>query len=207
MNTHVGSAIAAENVMAYDGRLYAKSGENILEIQFFGPEGMPTVGPRLVGKVLARATHLFHGVVIQNLLGAYYASTFPGEGQCVQSRLKFLDGYRIIEAKYEKGILMVMGVKNGKYDRFVYCLSSEELRIIRDVSNTGLNFTVLDKGVCVCVDEHDRVEIFHKTQINKLKIIDDPTIHGGMRLFTDGARVLFADGNKLYSFKMNKPLN
>jgi serine/threonine protein kinase len=196
MQKKIASDVVAEKIMAYDG------GENILEVQFFGSEAQPVVGQKLVGKVLPQATHLFHGVAIQNLLGTYYASTFPDEGQCVQQRLAFLDGYRIIEAKYEKGVLMVIGTKKGKYDRFVFDMTTEELRTIKDVSNVGLNFTVRDNGICVCINEQDQVEVFHKNKVNKLKIIDDPTIHGGMRLFTDGARILFADGKKLYSFKM-----
>jgi len=43
---------------------------------------------------------------------------------------------------------------------------------------------------------------FSINSVNNLKIIDDTAIHGGMRLFTDGAKVLFSDGNKLYSMKM-----
>jgi serine/threonine protein kinase len=202
MQKKVDCDIVAEKIMAYDGRLYAKSGENILEIQFFGAEAQPVVGQRLAGKVLPQATHLFHGVAIQNMLGTYYASTFPDEGKCVQQRLAFLDGYRIIEAKFERGVLMVIGTKKGKYDRFVFDVANEEIRIVKDVSNTGLNFTVRDNGICVCINEQEQVEVFHKNKINKLKIIDDPVIHGGMRLFTDGGRVLFADGDKLYSFKM-----
>jgi hypothetical protein len=107
-----------------------------------------------------------------------------------------------MEAKCEGSILMAIGIKKGKYDRFVFNLNTEELRRIEDVSNIGLNFTVLDNGICVCIDEHEQVEVFHKNSVNNLKIIDDAAIHGGMRLFTDGAKVLFSDGNKLYSMKM-----
>ena len=202
MQKKIPNNVIAEKLMAYDGRLYAKSGDNILEIQFFGSEVQPVVGQKLVGKVLAQATQLFHGVAIQNMLGTYYASIFPAEGQCIQTRLGFLDGYRIVEAKYERNVLMVIGVKKGKYDRFVFDVASGAIRTVKDVSNAGLNFTVLDNGICVCIDEQERVEIFHKRKINQLKVVDDPAIHGGMRLFTDGGKVLFADGRDLFSFTM-----
>jgi hypothetical protein len=194
--------IAAEEVMAYEERLYVKSGENILEIQFFGVETQPIAAQKLVGKTMENASRVFPGMVLQSMLGSYYASVFPGAGQCVQHRLEFLDGYRVVDAKHEKGVIMVVGIKKGKYDRFVYDTASKKLRKVSDVSNNGLNFTVLDKGICVGVDEQERVEVFHRHNINKLKIIDDGTIHGGMKLFTDGARVLFADGKKLYSLRM-----
>jgi len=196
------SHIEAEKLMTSDGRLYAKAGDNIIEIQFLGYGHHPWVGQKVVGKVMDRATQLFQGVAIQNMLGAYYASTFPASGQCVQTRLEFLEGYRIVEAKYEKNILMVIGVKKGKYDRFVFNIDTKELREIKDISNSGLNYAVMDNGIVVCIDEQDRVEVFHKAKIKQLKIIDDQAIHGGMRLFTDGGKILVADGKTLYSMRM-----
>jgi serine/threonine protein kinase len=202
MQKAIPCTLVAEKLMAHDGRLYAKSGENILEIQFFGSEVQPIVGQKIVGKVLPQATQVFPGVVIQNLLGTYYSSTFPDSGKCVQERLAFLDGYRIIDAKYESNILMVVAIKKGKYDRFIYNVSTQELRKIKDVSNNGLNFAIKDNGICVSIDEQDRVEIFHKGKLNNIKMIEDPVVHSGMRLFSDGARILFADGNKLCSLTM-----
>jgi len=72
------------------------------------------------------------------------------------------------------------------------------------VSYTGLNFTVKDNGICVCINEEDEVELFHKTNILKVKLIKGPAIHSGMRLFTDGGKILYADSKKLYTFEMKQ---
>ena len=66
----------------------------------------------------------------------------------------------------------------------------------------GINFVVKDNGVCVSITEQECVEIFHKKDILKTKLVDDPKINSGMRLFTDGANILFADGPKLYKMEM-----
>lgn len=202
MSKKINCDIRADEIMATEGRLYSKAGENILEVQFYGSEVQPLVGQKLVGKVLPRASHVFHGVIIQNLLGTYYASIFPAKNQCIQKKLDFLNGYRIIEAKYSRDILMVIGTKNGKYDRFTYNMYSEEIRAAYDVHYTGLNFIVLDRGICIHINEQDQVEVFYKGEINKIKVIDDPAVHSGMRLFTDGVRVFLSNNNKLYIFKM-----
>jgi hypothetical protein len=194
--------ISAEKLMSYNSRIYAKSGENILEIQLFGAEAQPVAGTKVVGKVLGHATQVFTGIIIQNLLGTYYASIFPEEGKCIQERLAFLDGYRIIDAKYDNGVIMAVGIRNGKYDRFIYCADSQQLKKVEDISFSGLNFVVLDSGVCVSINEHGQVELFNKNDITKMKVIDDPAIHGGLKLFSDGAQVLAANGNKLCSIKM-----
>jgi len=197
--------IEADAFMVSDGRLYLKSGEHLLETCFHGPEMKPIVSTKLVGNVLERATKLFEGVVIQDLLEAWYASVFPESGICIQVKLDTLKGYKVIEAKYEKGLLMVVGTKKGKYDRFIFSIREGKIgqtRKIEDVSYSGLNFTVLDNGLCACLTEQTEMEVFAVKNILKVKTIQDPVLHGGMKLTNDGGRVLFVDGKKLYSMRM-----
>jgi serine/threonine protein kinase len=197
-----------DKLVDYDGRFYIKIGEHIQELKFVGSEFNPKVTTQTVANVLERATQVFPGVVIQNLLGSCFVSVFPKENNHYQYQIKVLNGYRIVDAKFERDVLMVVGVnKKGKYDRFVFYLDSDNTtsivtRKIKDVAYTGLNFVVKDNGICVCINEQDEVELFHKTNVLKVKLVKDPIIHGGMHLFTDGAKILYADGEKLFSFEM-----
>ena len=189
--------------MFSSGRIYAKNADKILELQFMGSEHKPMVAANLVGTVMEKATQMFTGVAIQSVLGTYYASVFPKPGSCVQKRLKELDGYKIINGKYEKDILMVVGSKNGRYDKFVYSLNNEAPpRIIKDVQGYNLNFTVLENGVCVYINENEEVEIFKSNNINKVKLIQDDNIDGNMRLCSNGNDVMFYADNKIYGLKM-----
>lgn len=199
----------AEKVMAYEDRIYTMLGDHVYEQQFSGNEMSLQIGSVQVANILPNAARFFPGCVIQNLLGTCYISVFPEEGTHYQYKIEQFRGYRLIDAKFEKGILMLVGEKKGKYDRFVFYLEANknvpsQMRRAEDISFNGLNFTVLDKGICVQINEEEQVEVFHKQNIMKVKIIDDPVIHGGMRLFNDGARILFADGKKLFSLKMKK---
>lgn len=199
----------AEKVMAYDGRIYYMLGDHVYESVFYGSEVDPHRGANQVANVLSNATRFFPGCVVQNLLGTCFVSAFPEQGTHYQYKIEDFKGYRLIDAKFEKGILMLVGEKKGKYDRFVFYLEENkniptQMRRIEDISFNGLNFTVLDKGICVQINEEEQVEIFHKHGIMKVKVIEDPVIHSGMRLFNDGSRVLFADGKKLFSLKMKK---
>lgn len=198
------SDINVSELMTYNGRLYAKQVDKLLEIEFFGSERNPIVTVKIVSNIMENSTQIFSGVAIQSVLGSYYVSVFPESSMCYQYHLVDLDGYKIVNAKYENGILIVIGFNNGVYDRFVYSIYKNNLvlRIVRDLQSSGINFTVLDNGICILINDLDDVEIFSVKNINKVKCIQDNIIHSGMKLFHDGNSVLFTNNKKLFNLKM-----
>ena len=103
--------------------------------------------------------------------------------------------------------MVIGGNKSGSYDKLVFRFdnSSYDLRIVKDITPAGLNFVVLDNGICVHLNEEENIEIFSKKKDSAgLNIIDDPEITGDMRLFKMGVKVLVARGEKLYSLTMKK---
>ena len=85
------------------------------------------------------------------------------------------------------------------YNKF----SSYSLRKVEDISYVGINFTILENGLVVHINEDEELEVFsNKKDSTTLKVIDDPVITGDMKLFNDGVKVIFAKGKKLYSLKM-----
>jgi serine/threonine protein kinase len=198
---------SGRNIMQYDNRLYIQGDQNVLEVDCYEAKDI-FVSTHPVANVLEKATQMFDGVVIQNLLGAYFISIFPKSKHHQQINVKELHGYTIIDAKFENGVLMVIGNKSGKYDRFVFRFDENweyDTRIVKDVSYSSLNFTVLDNGVCVCITEDEIVEIFsNKRNSSTITSIDDSGIDSSMKLFHKGTKVMFAKGNKLHSMTMRK---
>ena len=203
--------MTADAVMGYGGRIYLRNGTDILELAFteLSDKFIPSLKP--VGKVLdvLDATKVFDGVVFQNMMGRWIASIFPNSGECYQINLSELDDYRVIDAKYENNVLMVVGEKAGKYDRLVMRFgpgySSHDMRKVENITYTGLNFTVTDHGACACINEEEKMEVFsNKKDSSTVKVYDDPAVDSDMTLFHDGTSILFAKGNKLYSMTMKK---
>ncbi len=197
----------AEQLMLSAGRIYLKAGPSVLEVSFIELPNKLLIAATPVGNVLPNATQLFDGVAMQNLLGAYYASFFPTSGACYQARLKELDGYQIIAARAQRNVLVVMGVKNGAYDKFIYrygeSFAEYDVRMIQDVTLTDINFVVLDSGVCLHLNDRDELEVFaQQKDAAGLKVIADPAIGGDDMLFHEGAQALLARGNKLYRIAM-----
>ena len=204
--------LRADDVMSHGGRIYVRNRDKILEMVLTDVGSKVLVASRTAGTCLEHATRLYHGVAIQNLLGASWASLFPQSGKTYQMHLKELDEYRAIDARYdndkspasETGVLMVMGVKNGQYDRLVFRFNENfkdyDVRVVEDVTPTGLNFVVLDTGICVCMTEEEKLELVScRMGSVGMKVIDDPILGGDMRLHKEGGRVAFPKGNKVYA--------
>lgn len=206
-NKPIDCDINADDMMSYDGRIYVKQADKIAEIEFIELTDRVLVAAHVVTNTLENATKLFNGVVIQNVLGSCVASVMPQSKTCHQVIIPEMKGYQIIDAKYEKNVLVIIGNKKGKYDKFIFKLSSDfksyELRKVDDVTYSGINFTVLDNGVAVHLNEDDEIEIFvNKCGKNNVKVIDSRSISGDMRLYSDGVKVLFAEKNKMYRIQM-----
>jgi hypothetical protein len=193
-------------LMQCEGRIYLKNGTSIIEV------GLHMIGAEIrasfnqVGNVLDMATKVFPGVILQILLNRYIVSIFPETGRCFQIGVQELDGYRLVDAKYENNVLMIVGEKSGQYDRFVLRFKDHQsyhLRKVENITHTGLNFTVNDAGVCMMINEDEKVEAFsHLSNTTLIKMMEDPAINADMRLFHDGTAMLFAQGKKLYKISM-----
>ena len=199
----------AEQIMSYEGRLYIKNNDMISELNFVEMGNQIHVVPKHVGNVMENSTKFYDGVIIQNVLGSFVASIFPSAGVHHQIQCPEFKGYQIIDAKYKDNVLMVIGSKKGKYDKFVLKFDSKffsySLRKVEDISYCGINFTVLENGIVVHINENEEIEVFsNKKESNTVKAISNSVISGDMKMFNDGVQVVFAKGKKLYRLKMKK---
>jgi hypothetical protein len=205
--TPIPFGLKAEAMMSYKGRVYLKSGDKILEVLLneMGDKIVPST--QLAALVLPQATQLFWGVVVQDLLGSTYISVFPESGLTHQVHVKELDKHRIVEARYEGGVLVVIGFRKGRYDRFVFRFDKThekyDARKVEDVSYSGINLAVLDSGVAVLLNEDEKLELF-STRMGStgLKIVEDSSLGGDITLSQIGAQLLFVKDNRVYKAKM-----
>jgi len=203
-----GRALATPTAtMVYDGRLYGQVGSGVYEFSLTEVAGdgiLLSMVP--VAQVMENATQLFPGAIIQSMLGATYVSLLVASKTAMQVRIPELDAYRVVDAKYERGILMVIAVKNGRFDRLVFKFDAAgtfELRVVPDVAVHELNFAVLDSKICVCITEDEELEVFSTVLgRNQLKIVHDAAISGDMRLVAHAGGLYFARGTKIYRLKM-----
>jgi len=196
-----------DTLVSYNGNLLIKSHSQIIEVRFIEIYGKILTTLKTIGNVLPQATKLYSGVAIQNLLRSIFISLFPEQGVCYQLKVPELDSYKIIEAKFDNGVLMVIGVKDQKYDRLVFRFDSKyqnyDLRVVSDIVNTGLNFVTLDTGICVCLNEEEKIEAFSSRKGSKgIKVVEDNALSGDMVLYKKGGKVIVTKNNKVYQMSM-----
>ena len=201
--------VAADEIMATAGRIYVRQGNLLQEVSLTELPTRILSGVDVVGRVLGQATQLFEGVAIQNLLGAAYVGLLPDTGRFHEIRVPELEAYRIVDAKFERGVLVAVGSKQGIYDRLVLRFDQPyrtyDVRTVTDVPLVGVNFTVLDSGVTALLNENEELELFSKARGNaSIKVVPDRAIGGDCRLFSRGAQTLFARDASLFKVTMKK---
>ena len=200
--------INGQSVMSYDGRLYIVSEGSVYEVNFVETPSNTLAALNLVANIMPKSSQVFDGVIVQNMLNAYYVSVFPTTGKHCQIRISEIEKHRIIEAKYDRQVLMIIGVDNdGKYNRFVIRFddkfSSYDIRREDDIAPSGLNFVVLDTLNVAHINEMENLVIFrNKKGDDKALLIEDPAIGSHMRLYRWDSQAVFSSGGKLYRIKM-----
>jgi hypothetical protein len=200
--------INANDLAKSGDRFYVRNGSRVLEVEFSELANTCLVSAsHCVADVLEQASDLYEGVVIQSMIGSIYISLFPQSHRGYQVRVPELDKYKVLEAKFEGGVLMVVGEQAGKYDRLIFRFDPDyltyDLRKVEDIALTGLNFITLASGVCIVITEEDKLEAFSASKGSKsVKVVDDPAIGNDMRLMIANGRAAFERGHKIYGLSL-----
>lgn len=195
----------ADDLMTTEGRLYLKQNGALLETALLPTAKNLLVSTRPAANVLEQATQLFDGVAVQNLLGAWYVSLPVRTGVCQQIRVAEWDGCRVVDARYENGVLVAVTERAGQYDRHVLRFDAtgkrRDCRTTSNVESTDIDFTVLDTGVCLLLDG-ETLEVFGAAPGDaRVTEVQDASLGGG-RLLSDGAQALLARNHELFAIRM-----
>ncbi len=202
----------ADELASYDGRLYIRNRDRVLEVvltETQHADGRPKIiaSTRELATVMERASRLFQGGVLQDMLGSTFVSLFPRSKASYQIRIPELDPVKVVDIKFDGGVLMAITTKNGKYNRFIFRFTDDftsyDVREVEDITPTGLNFVVLDTGVCACLTEDENLELFSsKKGSSSVKVVEDKALGGDMHLVKRGGRLGFTRGETLFEMRM-----
>ena len=199
--------VEGDDVMVSNGRIYLKQLENIFAIDFIELAQSIVPSLRPVANVMMRATQLFEGLAIHNLLGTNYAAILLPSGACQQIRLPELDTYKVVSARLERNLAFIVATQAGRYDKLIYKFDSSfrsyELRTVCDISSSDINFTVLDSGIVLQLTDEGYLEVFstHRNS-SSLRILKDSLLQTDVRLMHTGKQALLARGKKLLKLNL-----
>lgn len=202
----------ASNIMEYDGRVYFQNYDKVVEVQLTESKNIVFATSKVVCSILEKNSQFFDGIVIQSMLNettgqqTYFMSVFPNKGECRQFFMPELSQYRIINAKYSNHIACFIALNNtnGKYDFIITKIkedySSYEITKTVDVQITDINLVTLNNGVCVFINDEEKVQILsNKVGSNTSEIIDDPISKEDIKLYCSSSKIYFTKGSELFS--------
>lgn len=199
--------LAAQGAVTHGGRIYVHHGTKVSEVRMVGPSGALSLTLSLSANVVANATQLWPGFVVQNLLGATYLNFMPQSGFSYQLAIPELFGATFIDACFDGNVLVATVHRGGQMDRLVFRFDDRfthyDCRITEDVEVATGNLAVLESGVCLCLNEDEELELFGcQIGSTKLQLIADTSLSGTMKLSSRGTQALVTSQSSLYRIEM-----
>jgi hypothetical protein len=156
-----------------------------------------------VENVSVTSAKMFNGCVIQDLLGKIFLTLPYKLGSCFSKHIPQLDGYRIVDAKAEKNVIVVIGEKKGQFDRFIIVYNktytSCDVRKVDDVAYDTINFTVMDNGLCALLASPTELELF--ATATQCETLSNPPFDATMKLFSTSDGIFIINGNSFHQVK------
>ena len=201
------SAMEAESVFVEGNVPYLIRDDDLIEVAIMEMGRRMMISPGPVRKVLPNATTVFNNIVYEDVLGKAHLLIPVRAGEMPIVRTPELDGYKVVDARYQRGVAMfVVADRDGNYRqvrfRFDSDVTSHDVEVRDDVDDP-MNFTVLDKGLIISIPRDGRLEVaLAKPGNDMVREVDDAQIGGFLRLYNDGGRVLAASGKKIYTISL-----
>lgn len=158
---------------------------------------------KTVENVSNLSAKMYDGCVVQDLLGKKYLTIPYALGKSFSKYLPGLDGVRIIDAKSDKNVTVIIGEEGGKYNRYVVVFDKKyqsfEMRSDADIPYEPINFAVLDNGLCLLLSAADQIQLF--STANQYETLDDPPFDASMPLFATAKGFFFVNGSSIHQLK------
>ena len=137
------------------------------------------------------------------MLGKTYLTIPYKQGSSFCKHVLELDKYRIVGAKSDKNVTVILGEHGGKYDRIIIVFKKDyqsfDIRIVHDVTYDTINLAVLENGICMLLASSTELELF--IAAHKYETIIDPPIDSSMKLFAIDNGFFFINGNSIHQLK------
>jgi len=183
-------------------RMYVLAPCGLVEYSFVNLGAKTIVSQAVVSQVFHNHA-VFDGIVVQDILSTCRVVFPTAAGIAANIHVKELDGVRVLNGKYERGIAILLIEQGGVFKRVTLVFDKVyQHYTLREQSNVPIQevvFTVLDKGICVAANE-DAVEVFASN--DTVKIVDDSPLTGTQKLMSAQNQVFMVHKNQIFKMAM-----
>jgi hypothetical protein len=146
---------------------------------------------------------VFPGIVVQDDFMKCHLAIPYAQGLCANILVKELNGYRIIDAKHEGTVSVLVAEKSGDFWRYILCFdknfSSYTVWKEQLTNFISVNYLALPNNLNILLED-DKIIMF-RDNLNK-KEIKNPPVNSSTRLYHHGMNVYFTDDSKIYRVKV-----
>lgn len=200
----ISNNIAATKKLIIDNRLYVINDDKLIEVQFKGLNGKVFVATGNVWNILPNSTQVFREIIYSDVLGKPYLYVPFKEGACSIVAIPELSKHKILDAKYENGICILLTFKDNLYHRIVIKFADDFVKynfeIESDVVPFGVNFVSLPNNIYMYYTGEGEVIIGSRFKSEK-KIFSDIKFDHDIVLCHDGISVYYYSENSLFRIK------
>jgi hypothetical protein len=197
--------LAADKKLIIENRLYIINDEKLMEIKFKGISGRVFVTTGNVWSVLPNSTHVFRELIYSDVLGKPYLYIPFKEDACSIVQIPELVKHKIIDAKYENGICMLLTFAKHVYNRVAIKFNPDfqtyAFEIETDVIPSGVNFVSLPNNIYMYYTGEGEVVIGSRFKSEK-KIFSDIKFDSEITFCHNGLEVHYYSNNTLYRIKV-----
>lgn len=155
--------------------------------------------------ILGRSTTWFHGVGVENAMGAAYLILPFGEGGVAHVRVRELDGLSVVSARSSDRTCVITGqTKQGDTVRLLFSFNAMHATYTvmkHDVDTADLNAVALPKRVVAYVEE-DGMLCVAVPSTGVCSSVKDRGVTTDLPLFAWGDRVLYLKDGAVWSLSM-----
>jgi hypothetical protein len=98
---------------------------------------------------------------------------------------------------------VVLAEKGGIYDKFIVVFNKDysdfDVRKIEDVAVNTINFTVMENGICLLLNEDGDLEMFVNNK--NVEVLKDAPFDASMKLFSTPDGAYFINGKTIHNMK------
>lgn len=208
--TLVYSKLNATGMMIINNTLFVTHEGSITEIGFTDMSEKVIVSVDSSWDIMPSSHEVFDGVIYQFIMGKpYLVIPIPKQGEntaYIEKEIPELEGYKIINAKHDHGVVMLTCYKTSKYDLFILRFDGDfkdyHCRVVEDVDLQDPNFVTLANGIVISIYADDTLEVFRvdptKPEVDKFT---DPEINSTMKLCKKGVEVRFFQDKSIYKIR------
>lgn len=201
-NVPIGT-INGRDMFVRNGSVYTITNAKMVENSFtvFGGKLFHRI--QEIENVSVTSATMYDGCIIQDLLGKKYLTLPYKLGSGFSKHIPQLDGYRIVDAKSDKTVTVVLAEKKGVYDRFIIVFDRKftqfDVRKVDDVAYDNINFAVMDNGLCILLASDTEMELF--STANQFEVLTNPPFDATMKLFATPDGFFFINGNSIHQIR------